>query len=529
MDDAPQPPGARRGVWIYLVLLLTFAIHAPSLANDFAWDDRWAAMGHHGAVEHPLVAELRPLSEYFEHHYWPHRTPVSETFRPATTLSFALRHAAFGDNSLPAHWANVVLHVLATALTYVLLVRLAVPWSAACVGMLVFGVHAVHSEAVANVVGRAELLGFVGGAAATLLLDSARRRGVVGRTVLGVGSAACAFLAFCAKESALAWVAFAPLWWAVARRRRGEPWLGSPAGTLLGVAALVIPAAAYWWLRQRMLGGLPGTVDASIGYLENPLLDVPSFVRVCTGTLLWGYGLLLTLLPFSLSADYGPCQLPVVDGANGWELVAGGAGLAIVAVGAGGLVALRRAPVVFLAAAAFLGFSFIVTNLARPVFMMFAERTYYAPSLGLSLLVAVLAERLGRRPLLVLLLGAWIGASCVVTVDRCGVWRDDDTLVLHEVAAQPRSVRFNLCAGDLWRGRGDTQAARRYFERATELDPQCVDAWLEVARVRLDQGDLDGAAAALSRSRSARPREVQARLVEIEAVAAQLAAQRTAG
>ena len=39
--------------------------------------------------------------------------------------------------------------------------------------------------------------------------------------------------------------------------------------------------------------------------------------------------------------------------------------------------------------ACFLGFSFIVTNIPLSVFMLFAERNYYTPSLALSLLLSI--------------------------------------------------------------------------------------------------------------------------------------------
>ncbi|MHC4921096.1 MAG: hypothetical protein ACYTKC_16075 [Planctomycetota bacterium] len=55
-------PGWR---WLLLVLIVVFAIHAPSIDNDYVFDDRFSAMPEVNRGPHPMIAELQPLSEYF--------------------------------------------------------------------------------------------------------------------------------------------------------------------------------------------------------------------------------------------------------------------------------------------------------------------------------------------------------------------------------------------------------------------------------------------------------------------------------
>src|SRR5262249_52487739 len=162
------------------------------------------------------------------------------------------------------------------------------------------------------------------------------------------------FLAFHSKESALAWAAFIPLvLWTRRATRRG--WCDALA-TLIAVAA---PACAFLVLRAHMLSLLPGAVDPSVGYLENPLLHAPTTTRVLPGTLPWGLGLLLTALPLSLAVDYGPCMLPIASSAaEPWGAAAIGVGAGLLALLIAGLCAIRRHHTLFLAAACFFGFSF---------------------------------------------------------------------------------------------------------------------------------------------------------------------------
>ncbi len=522
---------SRSAVWLFAVLLATFVVYAPSLTNDFTWDDRWAAMGDNGKATHPLVAELRPLREYFENHYWPHRTPVSYTYRPVTTLSFALRHALVGDDPVVAHLLNVLLHVGCALLLFVALRRLSLSAGAACFGTAVFGLHALHSEAVANLVGRAELLGFGFGMAATLVLETALQLRGGARAWRAVLAAVLFAVAFFSKESALAWVGFAPLFAWAARVRRRQRGVGRWQEVVGVMAVTLLPALVYLALRVHAQARMPGVVDPSIGFLENPLLDADAASRVLTGLLTWGYGLWLVVAPFGLAADYGPAMLPVVSGwQDGWAIVSVTVGLLVGVAVIAALWNARRAPLALLAVAAFCGFSFIVTNIPFPVFMMFAERTYFMPSMAVAFAVAAIADMLERRrrspwrPIAAGVCAAWLAASALHAGQRCTVWKDDETLVRREVLRHPESVRMQLCAGALWWDRGDATGARRYFEAAARLDPDSADAWCEVARACVEQGDHQAAARALQQARAGRPREAMARRAEIDALAARLEA-----
>lgn len=89
-----------------------------------------------------------------------------KSFRPLCTLSFRLNYAVHGLRPWGYHLLNVALHVLVTALftafTRPLLGR--GPWS--LLAGLLFASHPIHTEAVAGVVGRADV-----GAAAFFLLS----------------------------------------------------------------------------------------------------------------------------------------------------------------------------------------------------------------------------------------------------------------------------------------------------------------------------------------------------------------------
>lgn len=520
----------RQRALVAAILLASFLLYAPSLGNDFTWDDRFAAMGN-GPTRQPMVGTLHSLGDYWANNWWPQHAPAATAYRPLTTLWFALRHAICLDHALVAHTLNIALHTLAVGLVHVLLRRLGLPFAAAAVGTTVFGLHALHSEVVANLVGAAELLALVFGLTATLTMLRAAGAATMAQTIGWlVPSAFALFLAASAKESGLAWAVFAPLCvlarrWSRAPAASPQPAQPSPRWWLLGAAAAA-PALAYLRLRAGMLARLPAGADDTVGLLDNPLLLLPPLERIASGCLAWGHGLILTLWPHDLCCDYGADQLPVVRELSSATGLAGLAVSALFVLGLGAALAnARRHPLPALAVAAFAGFSFLVTNVPMAVYMHFAERSYTTPSLGLAIAAAVLTTRLttprARRTGFVLL-GLWLGWSIAVAVPRNFVWADDATLIAHEVARSPNSVRLQLCAGCLCRQRGDHEGAERHFARAAELAPWLPQPWFELAQEAQWRGDAERMRQFVERASHAHPHEVARHRQTMDALRARL-------
>ena len=118
----------------------------------------------------PDILPSTPLSSLLRNDFW--GTPLShsgshKSYRPVTVLSFRLNYLAGGLRPWGYHLVNVLLHCLACGLFGQLAGRLLGPADpAAWLAALLFAVHPVHTEAVAGVVGRADV-----GAAVLFLLS----------------------------------------------------------------------------------------------------------------------------------------------------------------------------------------------------------------------------------------------------------------------------------------------------------------------------------------------------------------------
>lgn len=506
------------GMRLPLILLLCFAVYVPALANGFTMDDRAFAMGQNGDHVNPMVNQLQSLTTYFGSHYYAGITDSSELYRPVTILSFALRHALVGDLAWPAHLANILLHLIAVALCYRLLRRLTLSTGAASLGALVFGLHAVHSEAVVGIVGRAELLGFVFGASATLLFLRMQERPKVPALLMGLASSLLFFLAFCSKESAVCWAPFL-LVLLHARRMQRDPdasLLPRPDRRVwMSMLVWLLPLLAFFALRFAALAAVATPDDPTLDYLRNPLYYESGFRRYATAFIVQGHALFQTLFPVTLAADYSHSVFPIVTSpADPWAWLAGLCALVLLAMLVLGLRAHRRLPVLFVAVCGYLGFTFLLSNLLIRTGTIYGERTLYTPVLGLSLVLAWTTDELGRltRPLSTspllptslvgphlhslfqrraaqAALGLWLGIGCLVLLQRTPVWKDNATLFLHEARNQPHSARMKTAAAAIHAQRGEHGTARRELALAVLDDPGYAEAWnnLGVAYLNLDK------------------------------------------
>jgi Tfp pilus assembly protein PilF len=403
----------------FFVLFLAVSAYLNSLGNGFAYDDN-------GVIPlNPVVTSGSVLSAA-TNTYWPDPMEGAGLYRPVTSLSFALEWRVFGDNPLGFHSLNVAVHALACLLLFILILEVGSPVAGALAGAGLFAIHPIHTEAVANVVGRSELYAAVFFLLACILYLRGRTWPSLMRGVRLVALGLLYFLALGSKEIGVTLPgALVLLEWL---RPRLEGWhtevdrspglpvrLAEEAPVFLLLGAVLL---AFLGARVLVLGEALGDVPAPV------LVDLPPHLRVLTSISLWPQYLRLLLVPFDLAADYSP---GVLFPALGLDL---GVGVGLL-VGLGAvLVILRLRGTVPLVALGILWFGLTILPVSHLLFsagVLLAERTLYLPSAGLALAVAgltpiVLRSRPGLRTAL-LAGAAVVGVAFMVkTVLRNPAW-----------------------------------------------------------------------------------------------------------
>lgn len=361
-----------------LIFLLSVAVYASSLFNYFAYDDVAVIR------DDVRVHSMANMPQIFATSYW--NNQAQALYRPLVTASFAADWAVASNHPGWFHFINVLWNAITCVLILLVLAEL-FPLPAALAGALIFAVHPVHVEAVANVVGRAEMMAAAFGMGAALLwLRSGRDE--IERSTMFFTIPALFFLALLCKESAI----MLPPLLVLLDLAHGRLHKGNAAQWLktrfLSFAALAIAGIVYIILRASVLHTFgPSNLDAA---LEVAPRGLP---RVFTALQVWPAYLRLFVFPRVLLADYGPrIFLPLFSVTPG--VVAGFAILFTCIIG--GCVAAARgygrtalallwAPIAMLP----------VSNLLFPIGILVAERTLYLPIFALSVAASSVVEYAG--------------------------------------------------------------------------------------------------------------------------------------
>ena len=445
-----------------MVGLVAALVFSNSLWNEFAFDDQ------HIIVGNEAIQSLETLPGAVVAPYWPSvYGRENGLWRPTTTALLGLQYVVGDGSPVPFHVMNVLGHAAVSVLVLLLLAEL-MPLAAALAAGLLFAVHPVHVEAVANAIGIAEI-------ASTAAILSACLIHVRGPATPGWGRALAvgAFYAigFGAKESAVTLPGLIFLLDA-ARRRIGFGELRSYVrGTWRVYLVMLLVAAAILAARLAVLG----RVAATLGPLGADLLEeVP---RIWTLAEVWAHYVRLWIFPMDLSADYAPDLIPISIGWNAANTVGLGLALAVLTI----TLILWRRPVMgptssTSRAAAFgvVWFVIAVSPVSNIVFLtgvILAERILYLPSVGLAAATGWLVVRLARtRPRV-----AWAFLAVCLTLasartwTRSPVWKNNFTLLTNLIEEYPQSGRSQWVLGDAFMGQGRVSEALVSYRAAISL------------------------------------------------------------
>jgi tetratricopeptide (TPR) repeat protein len=432
---------------VLLSVLLAAAFSANSLSNDFAYDDV------HIISENTAIQSLETLPGALVAPYWPGRFGKQlGLWRPSTTLLLGLEWAVAGPDPLLYHLVNVLAHMAATALVVLVLVEL-MSLPAALVAGLVFAVHPVHSEAVANVIGIAEILPAVLFLLACLVHLRGPDRTSWGRA-LGVGL--LYGVAFGGKESAVTLPGVIFLLDAARQRLAFSDLRAYLADRWKAYFVLAVVGGGLLIARFQILGSIANP----FGPLGADLLkEIP---RIWTLGEVWSHYVRLLVLPLDLSSDYSPDVIPISIGWHAANLVGLFLALGILV---GALAAWRRPAMARgtdTARAAGFGvvwFLVTVSPLSNVLFLsgvLLAERTLYLPSVGFVAALGWLVVRVAgeRRVVAVVGLAGLLTFMGWKTWTRNPTWQDNITVFGTLIDDYPYSGRSQWVLGDLFFQKG---------------------------------------------------------------------------
>jgi hypothetical protein len=471
---ASPRPATRPAVASAVLAALLFAV---TLGGTYVYDDQLVVR------DDPRVHAPARWGHLWTQSY---NGSLDNLYRPIVSTSYALEWWLHGDRPWAFHAVNVLLHAAVAAavatLAYRGTGRAAAAWGAG----LLFAALPVHAEAVANIVGRAELACALALLASLVLL--ARRPLTPARAAAVVG---CGVVAVLSKEQGvlapLLWVGWVALVWRV------PPVPGRERATVRGATLAVVWLwAGYLAAREHYLkfNWDRSLLDRSL----QPMVHTVGIDRLLLPVALLGRYAVLLAWPLHLSPDYGGDVIGASTGPADPFLWAGGAAV-LAAAALAGIAWRRRAGFTVFALLAAAATYAVVGNLVTLIGTIFAERLIYLPSAFLALLAGAALARLPASRRAVALVVLLVPMS-VLTARAAAAWNRPAALFTRALADHPGSVQLHLLVAQ-----ADADAGRQ-ADRAAVLDDACrrfpdlSQCWAARARAAADVGDFPTAEAA---------------------------------
>jgi protein O-mannosyl-transferase len=472
---SPNPKGVPGWVLALLVLLSVasvWAAYSNHFHNSFHFDDD-------SVIENNVyLRSLRNIPLFFQSATTFSSMPTNATYRPLTSVSFALDYRWGGLNPFAFHVTQWSLHLLMGVLLFFFLKRI-LDLSGMAVarrdllslfGAALFALHRANTETVNFLTLRSEILSSLGVVGSFVVFQYAPRWRK--SFVWLVPAIAGAF----AKQSAIIFVLLFALYLAIFPEEL-EP--EADAGTssarswrlaMLWLLPSLIFAVAFYGLQDRLAG--PRTVYGSMS----------PWVYLQTQTFAWLHYVRLFLIPLGQSADADWTEI------SHWYDTRVFAGVFFVAL----LFALawrwaRESSLgrAFLFGLGWFYVALIPSSSLFPLSELINEHRPYVAYPGLVLCLVIAMERLlvwidrapervplpHSRALIFVAAALLLAAHAFGTHSRNRVWLNEETLWKDVTEASPGNGRAWMNYGLIFMARADFQNARHCFERAQSLTP----------------------------------------------------------
>jgi tetratricopeptide (TPR) repeat protein len=477
-------------------MICGFLLYGNTLGHDFALDDAIVIQDNQFTKKGFQGIWDQLTNDQFVGFYGVKKELVSGgRYRPLSMVMFNIEYALFGESPWIFHLINVILYILSGFTLYLVLSKLLNSsaknsWiSLALLASLIWFFHPIHTEVVANIKGRDEIIAFL-----LELISLFALLKYIGKQekqwLLWMSIAY--FLALLAKESAITWLAIFPLTIYFFRK-------AAIRQAILPIFLSMAVALIWLYIRYLVVGG--GIENVADNLMNDPFLEAGTSDKYATITYTLGKYLQLLVFPHPLTYDYYPKHIPILSWRDPLVLLSLISYLFLIYFALQGLI--KRKLYGFAILFFFITLS-IASNLLFPIGAFMNERFIYVSSLGFSLMAAqfflvALPKLSENSPKSV----SWIKGLvafvlllyAIKTIDRNMVWKNNLTLSVNDANISVNGAKSNVMAGGLL----SEEAAKEndpqkriellkesefYLERALNVYPDYIDALILMGNVQ---------------------------------------------
>ena len=441
-----------RKLQLIILAALSIVLYANTITHDYTQDDaivindnEFTTQGFAGI---PALLKYDTFRGFFKVD-GKEKLVSGGRYRPLTPVMFAIEYQLFGYNPVIGHLLNILWFTLLVLVLYLTLERLFFKYDtsskwrymifAACI---LFAVHPIHTEAVANIKGRDEIICLLGSLAS---LYCAIRWYDERKNKFMIFSGMLFFIALMSKENTITFLVVIPLALYIFRK-------ASITVSLKSVLPAVVGTIVFLAIRSSVIGWYMGGTPMEL--MNNPFLKWTNNGYVALSkmeslpTMLYCLGKYLGLLvfPHPLTHDYYPRHIEIMS----WSDISVIASIFIYfLLILYALLNLKKRSVLSFCILYFLATISIVSNIVFPIGTNMSERFLFMPSVGFSLIVAYLCWKGNEKyPAVIKGIFALVMIGMIgKTMTRNMVWKDNYTLFTTDVHTSTRSAKILNAAG----------------------------------------------------------------------------------
>lgn len=437
-----------------ILIVIGFIFYSNTFFNEYALDDgiviqknEYVQLGFRGI---PKILTTDAYDSFYRQ-MGAKQQLSGGRYRPLSVVTFAIEQQLFGsseevkppdDAAFIRHFMNVIYYVFSILILLYFLQTFIFKENklVAFITCLIFLIHPMHTEVVANVKSRDEILSFLFIVLTFIAVFRYRESRNVKQLLFGL---LFYFLALLSKEYAITLLILIPMLLFIVLK---ETFLNS----LLATVPFLIVAGIYIAIRYSIVGA--GAKFENPDVLNNPYMYATEPEKWATKIEVLLRYFKLLLYPHPLSSDYSYNTIPFVNFNNAavWTSIILHVSMIIAAI-----VLFFKRNILSFAIVFYLLHLLIISNLKFNVGATMGERMVYHSSFGFAIVLAVginwllkLVSSEGAKKVLAVSLGCvvviWCGAK---TIKRNAEWKNDQVLFIADAETVPNSALVNGNAG----------------------------------------------------------------------------------
>ena len=468
--------------WTFWLLgIVSFFLYAGTLKYGYVLDDI-------AVIENNLFVQkgIGGIPEILSTFYWEGYTSANAgLFRPISLVMFAIEHALSPSSPTLHHFVNILFYALSSMLLLRILLRWMPtinPWFFFFV-TFIFAVHPIHTEVVANIKSRDEIMAFF----FFLVCCHFLYRNMIRTTWDAIFGGCFFFLALLSKEGALV---FLPILLLLELRSTVEL-----KKRLISFAPL-LALTVIWFVWHQWVVGQSTRVPYT--YHDNALLATSSISeQKATAFGIFLQYELKAFFPYLMSYDYSFPYFPIV----GWSSPVAWLGLLSVLGGIAGIVYFFKKNFLLSFGWSLLIFPLLITgNILFTIGTTMADRFLYVSVLGAAILLVIAVGRIRKTSAnhgyapgkVAVFLAPLIVVFCYMTVQRNAAWKSNDTLFSTDYLTTPESARVQYNYATLLQRASNDDPTRSTYRQAMDvystaltLDSGSVESSINLGRMYL--------------------------------------------